>query len=157
MRSPLLVSYWENWRQKDGSFLPLSQSPTQLDIIAVAFNSNSSVPGFVDFQLGIPGITDAEFLADIAFLKSRGQYVVLSIGGGGAHFFVNTPEAQAEFTSSVYAVIKKWGFDGIDIDLENIEVKQFEILFHFKTLHNQLFYRITKHGTQLFWRKRYMI
>lgn len=123
MRNPIQMSYWMNWNQENGAYLPLSQVPTQVDIVAVAFNSNSSsIPGYVNFHLGIPNISDATFLADMATLKARGQYVILSIGGGGARLVVDTPQAQAAFTSSVYAVIQKWGFDGIDIDLENESV-----------------------------------
>ena len=52
-------------------------------------------------------------------LHSRGQKVILSVGGQNGTISVDDAASAANFASSVYSIIQQYGFDGVDIDLEN--------------------------------------
>ena len=63
--------------------------------------------------------TDAEFKSDISYLKSKGKKVVLSIGGQNGVVLLPDNAAKDRFINSIQSPIDKYGFDGIDIDLES--------------------------------------
>jgi chitinase len=65
------------------------------------------------------GYTDANFRADIATLHSRGQHVILSVGGERGNVSVGSSAAATNFANSVHNIMTSYGFDGVDIDLEN--------------------------------------
>lgn len=97
------------------------------DIVAVAFgvrcNEHTISDGSVCFSvenLGV-GYTNSQLKIDIATLKSRGQSVILSIGGGAVNgiIIVNSDKTVANFVSTTCALLTQYGFQGIDIDLEN--------------------------------------
>jgi chitinase len=63
--------------------------------------------------------TDREqFKADIAWLKSQGKKVLISLGGGGRYFTLDDPASIPTFVSSVTQIVADYGFDGIDPDFE---------------------------------------
>lgn len=104
----------------------MSDVPTSYDLIAVAFadtdpNSSGGVTFTLDSGLSnaLGGYTDANFTNDVATLHGRGQHVVLSVGGQNGTVKVADSTAATNFATSVSAVIKRYGFDGVDIDLEN--------------------------------------
>ncbi len=63
--------------------------------------------------------TDADFKSDISYLKSKGKKVVLSIGGQNGVVLLPDNAAKQRFINSIQSLIDKYGFDGIDIDLES--------------------------------------
>lgn len=63
--------------------------------------------------------TDAEFKSDISYLKSKGKKVVLSIGGQNGVVLLPDNASKQRFINSIQSLIDKYGFDGIDIDLES--------------------------------------
>jgi chitinase len=65
------------------------------------------------------GLDTAEFKADIAYMKSHGRKVMISLGGGGQHFTLADPKRVPNFVASVTAIVAEYGFDGIDIDFES--------------------------------------
>lgn len=65
------------------------------------------------------GLDRDQFKADIAYLKRRGQKVMISLGGGGQHFTLDDPKHIPNFVSSVTRIVEEYGFDGIDIDFES--------------------------------------
>jgi chitinase len=65
------------------------------------------------------GYTDADFTADVAALHARGKKVVLSVGGEKGTVSVGDAAAAANFADSLHTLIRQYGFDGVDIDLEN--------------------------------------
>ena len=91
----------------------------------MAFGTATATPGQVAFSLDstlastLGGYTQAQFIADIATLHSRGQKVILSVGGANGTISVDDATSAANFASSVDSLIKQYGFDGVDIDLEN--------------------------------------
>jgi chitinase len=67
----------------------------------------------------VGGYTDAQFRADVQALKQRGKKVILSVGGEAGRVQVASSAAATMFANSVYSIMQSYGFDGVDIDLEN--------------------------------------
>lgn len=65
------------------------------------------------------GLETAEFKADIAYLKTQGRKVLISLGGGGQHFTLADPMRVSNYVSSVARILSEHGFVGIDIDFES--------------------------------------
>ncbi|MFJ6198505.1 chitinase [Micromonospora sp. NPDC092111] len=120
----LLTGYWHNF-DNPAVELRLRDVPTQYDLVAVAFAEATSTPGAVTFGVdpglaaSLGGYPDAEFTADVRTLRGRGQRVILSVGGETGRVAVNDAASATAFADSTYALIQRYGFDGVDIDLEN--------------------------------------
>ncbi|MFX7849685.1 glycosyl hydrolase family 18 protein, partial [Acinetobacter baumannii] len=59
------------------------------------------------------------FIADIKAKRAQGKKVVLSLGGQNGSVSVGSDAEATAFANSLSAIIGKYGFDGIDLDLEN--------------------------------------
>jgi chitinase len=118
----VLTGYWQNFNN-GATVQKISDVPAAYDLIAVAFaDADSSRPGAITFNLdssGLGGYTVAQFKADIAAKQAAGKKVILSVGGQNGTISVADPTAAANFASSALSVLRTYGFDGIDIDLEN--------------------------------------
>ena len=120
----LLMGYWQDFTN-GATPLKLASVPASYNLIAVAFANATATPGQVSFSLdsslssALGGYTQAQFTSDIATAHSRGQKVVLSVGGQNGTVSVSDATSAANFASSVYSIIRQYGFDGVDIDLEN--------------------------------------
>jgi chitinase len=119
-----LTGYWQNF-YNGAAALKLAAVPTNYDLVAVAFADATGTPGAVTFTLDsglaaqVGGYTDAQFKADIATLHSRGKKVIISVGGEKGTVSVADSTAATNFANSVYSLMTTYGFDGVDIDLEN--------------------------------------
>lgn len=60
----------------------------------------------------------AQFKEDVAWLKSRGKKVLISLGGGGEYFTLAQPASIPNFVNSVSRIVMEYGFNGVDIDFE---------------------------------------
>lgn len=120
----LLTGYWQNFNN-GAKCLRISDVPVSYDIIAVAFADATGTPGAVDFTLdsglssALGGYTDSQFKSDIAAVKGRGQKVIISVGGQNGTVRVEDSNSATNFANSIYSLMTKYGFDGVDIDLEN--------------------------------------
>jgi len=92
----------------------------QWDVIIVAFSTPERNAPEGTMQFHTPAGLDAEqFKADIAFKKSQGKKVLISLGGGGVYVPLDAPDCVQNFVSSVTRIVADYGFDGVDIDLES--------------------------------------
>jgi chitinase len=116
-----VTGYWQNFNN-GATVQKLSAVQSQYDIIAVAFADATTTPGAVTFALdsaGLGGYTVDQFKADIKAKQAAGKKVVVSVGGQNGTVSVSDPTSAANFANSVYALMQTYGFDGVDIDLEN--------------------------------------
>lgn len=118
----VVTGYWQNFNN-GATVQRISDVQAAYDLIAVAFaDADASRPGGITFNLdsaGLGGYTVAQFKADIAAKHAAGKKVILSVGGQNGTISVADPTAAANFASTALSVLREYGFDGIDIDLEN--------------------------------------
>ncbi|MFI8190949.1 chitinase [Streptomyces sp. NPDC085946] len=117
----VVTGYWQNFNN-GATVQKLSDVPSQYDIIAVAFADATPTPGAVTFTLdsaGLGGYTVDQFKADIRAKQAAGKKVIISVGGELGAVRVNDAASAANFADSVYSLMRTYGFDGVDIDLEN--------------------------------------
>ncbi|MEW2283847.1 glycoside hydrolase family 18 protein [Streptomyces sp. NPDC047841] len=116
-----VTGYWQNFNN-GATVQKLSDVPSSYDIIAVAFADATSTPGAVSFTLdsaGLNGYTVDQFKADIKAKQAAGKKVIVSVGGEKGSVSVNDAASASNFANSVYSLMQTYGFDGVDIDLEN--------------------------------------
>ncbi|MFJ2257795.1 chitinase [Streptomyces sp. NPDC087844] len=116
-----VTGYWQNFNN-GAAVQKISDVPSQYDIIAVSFADATSTPGAVTFNLdsaGLGGYTVDQFKADVQAKKAAGKKVIVSIGGERGTVAVNDSASAANFANSVHSLMQTYGFDGVDIDLEN--------------------------------------
>jgi chitinase len=121
----LLTGYWQDFTN-GATPLRLSAVNSNYTIIAVAFaNANPNSPGGVTFSIdsglssALGGYSSSQFISDINTLHSQGKKVIISVGGQNGTISVSDATSAANFANSVYSLMQQYGFDGVDIDLEN--------------------------------------
>lgn len=114
-----LIGYWTG-SGPHGTILRLRDVSPQWDVIIVAFaNVNHQAPEGT-MQLHVRrGLDLAQMKDDIAWLKSRGKKVLISLGGGGEYFTLAQRSSIPNFVNSVTQIVTEYGFDGIDLDFES--------------------------------------
>ncbi|MFD7480014.1 chitinase [Streptomyces sp. NPDC059837] len=116
-----VTGYWQNFNN-GATVQKISAVQSQYDIIAVAFADATGTPGAVTFNLdsaGLGGYTVDQFKADIKAKQAAGKKVVISIGGQNGTVSISDSTSASNFANSVYSLMQTYGFDGVDIDLEN--------------------------------------
>nr|WP_167307727.1 glycoside hydrolase family 18 protein [Streptomyces tendae] len=116
-----VTGYWQNFNN-GATVQKISDVPAAYDIIAVAFADATTTPGAVAFNLdsaGLGGYTVDQFKADVRAKQAAGKKVIISVGGEKGTVSVNSSASATNFANSVYSVMQEYGFDGVDIDLEN--------------------------------------
>ena len=121
----LVTGYWQDF-DNGATDQKISDVNSQYDIIAVAFaTADPANAGGITFSLDptlqskLGGYTDAQFKADIAAKHAAGKKVVISVGGQNGTISVTNSAAATNFANSTYSLMQQYGFDGVDIDLEN--------------------------------------
>lgn len=127
----LLIGYWHTWGGDASGgvpFVKLRDVDPNWDVINIAFAEPVN-PGSTNGQMKfeVTGLTSSytmnDFKADIKTLQSQGKKVVLSIGGYTGYFSLTTASAVTTFANDIKGIINEYGFDGIDIDLEQTSVE----------------------------------
>jgi chitinase len=115
-----ITGYWQNFNN-GARVVKLRDVPSGYNLIAVAFADATATVGAVAFNLDPSlGYADVqEFKNDIATLHSQGRKVIISIGGQNGTVGVASAAAATSFRTSVVDLMTSFGFDGVDIDLEN--------------------------------------
>ncbi|MGL5152769.1 MAG: carbohydrate-binding protein [Clostridium sp.] len=110
----LLVGYWHNFDNGAG-IVKIRDVDPSWDIINVSFGETYTDRAWIELH---PCYDEKEFIEDIKYVQSKGKKVVLSLGGAEGTIQIYTDEARQKFMTSLTGLIDKYGFDGIDIDLE---------------------------------------
>ena len=123
----MVTGYWHNFCNGSKN-LKLRDVPSYYNMICVAFTGNTANPGEVTFEVdpdlarAVGGYTKNEFIRDIKALQSKGQHVIISVGGAEGRITINSDSAADKFASTLSKIIKEYGFEGVDIDLEGSAV-----------------------------------
>jgi chitinase len=120
-----LIGYWTG-SGPGGTLLRLRDVSPQWDVIIVAFaDVNHQAPeGTMQMHVRPPRPGQAamdlqQMKDDIAWLKSQGRKVLISLGGGGEYFSLAQASSIPNFVNSVAQIVTEYGFDGIDLDFES--------------------------------------
>ncbi|MCG7499320.1 Ig-like domain-containing protein [Vibrio sp. Of7-15] len=122
-----LIGYWHNFVNGSGCPIRLADISPAWDVIDIAFADNDrNSDGTVHFNLyagdihsTCPALDPVQFKQDVATLRAQGKIIVLSLGGAEGTITLNTDQDEINFVSSLTQIIKEWGFDGLDVDLES--------------------------------------
>ena len=108
-----LIGYWSGL----GTIRDISP---QWDVIIVAFATPERNAPEGTMQYRVRGsMTEQQFIDDIKYKQSQGKKVMISLGGGGLFFKLNTQEGKDKFIRTVEQICEEYGFDGVDIDFES--------------------------------------
>ena len=122
----VLQGYWENW---DGAlngvhpglgWIPITDSR----IAAHGYNViNAAFPvilsdGTVEWQDGMDTNVKVATPAEMCQAKAAGATILMSIGGAAAGIDLSSSTVADKFVATVVPILKKYNFDGIDIDIE---------------------------------------
>ncbi|MFF0791006.1 chitinase [Streptomyces spiralis] len=116
-----VTGYWQNFNN-GATVQKITDVPSAYDIIAVAFADATTTPGAVTFNLdsaGLGGYTVDQFKTDIRAKQAAGKKVIVSVGGEKGTVSVSDSASATNFADSLYSLMQTYGFDGVDIDLEN--------------------------------------
>ena len=121
----LITGYWQDFTN-GATAMRLSAVNSNYTLIAVAFaNADPNNAGAVTFSIdsglssALGGYTSSQFISDINTLHSQGKKVIISVGGQNGTISVSDATSATNFANSVYSLMQQYGFDGVDIDLEN--------------------------------------
>jgi chitinase len=119
-----LVGYLHASFANGSGYIPMSEVPTDWDVIDLAFaEPTSPTSGQLQFHLcpvaECPNVeSEAAFIAAIRAKQAQGKKVLISVGGANGQVQLATTAARDAFVSSASAIIDHYGLDGIDIDFE---------------------------------------
>ncbi|WP_399086566.1 chitinase [Streptomyces sp. BBFR2] len=115
-----VTGYWQNF-DNGATVQKLKDVDDAYDIIAVAFADATGKPGELTFHLdpalGYGSVDD--FKADIKAKQAAGKSVILSVGGEKGSVSVADSASADAFAASLNKLMDEYGFNGVDIDLEN--------------------------------------
>ncbi|MGL4826899.1 MAG: immunoglobulin-like domain-containing protein [Vibrionaceae bacterium] len=124
----VVVGYWHNWCGGSGyqggiaPCLTLKEINPHYNVVDVSFmkvHGSNPIPTFV--LAAETGLTEAQFIEQIGVLNSQGRAVLLALGGADAHIELRKGQEQA-FADEIIRQVETYGFDGLDIDLEQAAV-----------------------------------
>ncbi|POG21356.1 chitinase [Aeromonas bestiarum] len=127
-QSGVVVGYWHNWCNGAGykggvaPCVKLDQINPQYNVVDVSFMKVYGGDTIPTFKLDpATGMSESQFIEQIAELNRQGRAVLLALGGADAHIELRTGQEQA-FADEIIRLVETYGFDGLDIDLEQAAV-----------------------------------
>lgn len=122
----VLHGYWENWDgAANGVHPPLGWIPiTDPRIPQHGYNViNAAFPvirsdGTVLWEDGMDATVQVPTPAEMCQAKAAGLTILLSIGGATAGIDLSSSAVADRFVATVVPILKRYNFDGIDIDVE---------------------------------------
>ncbi len=116
--NPALIGYWHNWTNFNAPYIQLDSIDNRYIVIEIAFAVPTSSSDMN--MLFVPEVvTPSVFTTKIQTLQSQGKKVLISIGGATTSIDLTTTLNKNAFINTMTAIINTYGFDGIDIDIEN--------------------------------------
>ena len=120
----VLQGYWENW---NGSgvhpglgWIPITDSRIRAhghNVINAAFPVIRS-DGTVLWENGMDAGVTVATPAEMCQAKAAGATILMSIGGAAAGIDLSSSAVADRFVATIVPILKKFNFDGIDIDIE---------------------------------------
>ncbi|MFC7272571.1 carbohydrate-binding protein [Paractinoplanes rhizophilus] len=122
----VLQGYWENW---DGAsngvhpglgWIPINDSRMLqhgYNVIAAAFPVIRS-DGTVLWENGMDAGVKVSTPAEMCAAKAAGATILMSIGGAAAGIDLSSSAVADRFVATIVPILKRYNFDGIDIDIE---------------------------------------
>ncbi|GII85421.1 hypothetical protein Ssi03_34110 [Sphaerisporangium siamense] len=122
----VLQGYWENW---DGAingvhppfgWVPINDPRIKqhgYNVINAAFPVIRS-DGTVLWEDGMDATVKVSTPAEMCSAKAAGATILMSIGGATAGIDLSSSTVADRFVATVVPILKKYNFDGIDIDIE---------------------------------------
>ncbi|MGL6121522.1 MAG: glycosyl hydrolase family 18 protein, partial [Shewanella sp.] len=125
----VVVGYWHNWCDGAGykggvaPCVTLAQVNPQYNVVDISFMKVYGATGDIPtFKLDPAiGLTEAQFIDQISELNRQGRSVLIALGGADAHIELRNGQEQA-FADEIIRLVETYGFDGLDIDLEQAAV-----------------------------------
>ncbi|GAB2940026.1 MULTISPECIES: chitinase [unclassified Streptomyces] len=122
----VLQGYWENWDgAANGVHPPLGWIPiTDSRITQHGYNVvNAAFPvirsdGTVLWEDGMDNTVKVATPAEMCRAKASGLTLLMSIGGATAGIDLSSRTVADRFVETIVPILKKYNFDGIDIDIE---------------------------------------
>ncbi|WP_026316097.1 chitinase [Actinokineospora enzanensis] len=122
----VLQGYWENWDgSSNGVHPPFGWVPINDSRIAQnGYNViNAAFPvirgdGTVLWEDGMDSTVKVSTPEQMCAAKDAGATILMSIGGAAAGIDLNSATVADKFVATVVPILKKYNFDGIDIDIE---------------------------------------
>ncbi|MGK5740439.1 glycosyl hydrolase family 18 protein [Micromonospora sp. URMC 103] len=122
----VLQGYWENWDgAANGVHPPLGWIPlTDARIPAHGYNVvNAAFPviradGTVLWEDGMDATVKVPTPTEMCQAKAAGLTVLMSIGGATAGIDLSSTAVADRFVATIVPILKRYNFDGIDIDIE---------------------------------------
>jgi chitinase len=120
----VLTGYWQDFTN-GATPLRLRDVNSNYNLIAVAFANATGTPGAVSFSVdsglssALGGYSSSDFINDVNTLHGQGRHVIISVGGQNGTISVSDSTSATNFANSVFSIMQTYGFDGVDIDLEN--------------------------------------
>jgi chitinase len=122
----VLHGYWENWDgASNGVHPPLGWIPiTDARIRQHGYNVvNAAFPvirsdGTVLWEDGMDATVKVATPAEMCQAKAAGLTILMSIGGATAGIDLSSSTVADRFVATVVPILKRYNFDGIDIDIE---------------------------------------
>ncbi|MBC2306532.1 DUF5011 domain-containing protein [Listeria booriae] len=119
----VLVGYWHNWpagkrdgyKQGSSAAMDLTEIRKEYNVIDVSFMKSADgggIPTFAPYNM-----TDKAFRDQIGELNKDGRAVIMALGGADAHIELKKSD-KAAFVAEIIRMVDVYGFDGLDIDLE---------------------------------------
>ncbi|RFS87207.1 glycoside hydrolase family 18 [Actinomadura spongiicola] len=122
----ILQGYWENWDgASNGVHPPFGWSPIENPVFKNhGYNVyNAAFPvirsdGTVLWEDGMDSTVKVATPEQMCAAKEAGATILMSIGGATAGIDLSSSSVADKFVETIVPILKKYNFDGIDIDIE---------------------------------------
>lgn len=123
----VIVGYWHNFNN-GSTVTKLGDVNPNWDVVIASFMTTGRDYCTAEFEpdsevySGDLAARKAAFIADVKKLQARGVKVMVSLGGQNGHIELGNDAQRDNFLTTAINVIKEYGFDGFDVDLEGSSI-----------------------------------